>query len=301
MGSPGTWKNSGQGIYLVEAEIDPGVVEENRLNNAATRAIVAGQLQSNMGAIAGTVTNSMGGVGGVTINVYDGSGTSLLGSTVTDSTGYYLYENVPAGTAQVGIVPPAGYVPDAAMKSTIVASQQVSVVDFSLSAATLHIDLTPPSAINDMGLKNYSHTVTALIADSQNNPQTNIPVTFSVSGVNTGVSGTCSPSDCKTGSNGNVTFTYTNARHVKGNDTITASFTNQWGQTIASQPVTKTWIMNCDQNNDGKIDRTDINIIFAGRGLKLPGDPRDIDGDGWITVNDARGCTLQCTNTNCVP
>jgi hypothetical protein len=54
-----------------------------------------------------------------------------------------------------------------------------------------------------------------------------------------------------------------------------------------------------DLNNDGKINTTDINTIFAGRGLKRPGDPRDIDGDGWITVNDARGCVLQCTKPNC--
>lgn len=56
----------------------------------------------------------------------------------------------------------------------------------------------------------------------------------------------------------------------------------------------------CDINKDGRIDRIDINAIFAARGQKVqPGDPRDLDGDGLITVNDARGCTLKCTSPNC--
>ncbi|HEY7302825.1 MAG TPA: PASTA domain-containing protein [Bryobacteraceae bacterium] len=57
----------------------------------------------------------------------------------------------------------------------------------------------------------------------------------------------------------------------------------------------------CDLNADGKIDANDINAILSGRGEHRPGDPRDIDGDGWITVDDARACVLKCTNPNCAP
>lgn len=297
-----TWKNEGQGIYLIEAEIDPSYQEPYMLNNAATRAIIVGQISSSQGAVAGQVTDALGGVGGVTINVFDSTGTALLGSTLTDSTGYYLYEDVPIGAARVVINAPAGYAPDAVMKTTTVSNQAVAIVNFFLSrAAVLHINLSPPSATNDMGLKDFSHTVTALVADSQNSPQTSIPVTFTVSGVNAGVAGTCNPVNCITNSNGQIAFTYANATHIKGSDTITASFTNNAGQVITSQPVSKAWIMKCDLDNNGKIDRNDVNIILGGRGLHLPGDSRDIDSDGWVTVNDARACVLQCTNPNCVP
>jgi hypothetical protein len=58
----------------------------------------------------------------------------------------------------------------------------------------------------------------------------------------------------------------------------------------------------CDINADGVIDRNDINTIFAARGTRTaPGDPRDVDGDGVITVNDARICTLVCTKPHCAP
>jgi hypothetical protein len=59
----------------------------------------------------------------------------------------------------------------------------------------------------------------------------------------------------------------------------------------------------CDVDLDGRIDRNDINLIFAARNTPAtgPDDPRDADGDGVITVNDARICTLLCTNPNCAP
>lgn len=67
---------------------------------------------------------------------------------------------------------------------------------------------------------------------------------------------------------------------------------------IKYTPVAPTSV--CDVNNDGRIDSSDINLIFAARGTKvLPGDLRDLDGDLLITVSDARGCTLRCTNASC--
>lgn len=58
----------------------------------------------------------------------------------------------------------------------------------------------------------------------------------------------------------------------------------------------------CDINLDHVVDRQDVNAIFAARNsTALPGDSRDLDGDGLLTTNDARICTLQCTNTRCAP
>lgn len=58
----------------------------------------------------------------------------------------------------------------------------------------------------------------------------------------------------------------------------------------------------CDIFNRGKIDIGDIRIISAGlNSMVVPNDPRDADGDGKITVNDARLCVVKCTNPNCTP
>lgn len=67
---------------------------------------------------------------------------------------------------------------------------------------------------------------------------------------------------------------------------------NTWMQ----QPLRKP----CDIDFDDDVDLNDINAITAARGqTALPGDWRDYDKDGLITVNDARACTLRCTLANC--
>ena len=56
----------------------------------------------------------------------------------------------------------------------------------------------------------------------------------------------------------------------------------------------------CDVDVNSVIDRNDIAAIFAARNTPAtPGDPRDADEDGLITVNDARICVNLCTNALC--
>ena len=56
----------------------------------------------------------------------------------------------------------------------------------------------------------------------------------------------------------------------------------------------------CDVDDDGDIDSNDINLVLAGRGTDaLPGDPRDPDGDGVISVLDVRQCIVLCTLARC--
>lgn len=56
-----------------------------------------------------------------------------------------------------------------------------------------------------------------------------------------------------------------------------------------------------DLDNDGDVDRDDMNIILASRNQPASGsdDPKDINGDGMITVRDVRKLMLQCTRTRC--
>ncbi len=56
-----------------------------------------------------------------------------------------------------------------------------------------------------------------------------------------------------------------------------------------------------DVDGDGDIDRDDILELMAARNTPAdgPDDPRDLDGDGMITVLDARKCVLLCTRPRC--
>lgn len=57
----------------------------------------------------------------------------------------------------------------------------------------------------------------------------------------------------------------------------------------------------CDADGDSDVDRDDIRFIFANRNTPAsgPDDPLDQDGDGMLTVLDARQCTLLCTRPGC--
>ena len=55
-----------------------------------------------------------------------------------------------------------------------------------------------------------------------------------------------------------------------------------------------------DLNFDGIIDRLDVAIITSNRNKPASAYPEcDLDGDGKITVLDARKLTTLCTYTNC--
>lgn len=56
----------------------------------------------------------------------------------------------------------------------------------------------------------------------------------------------------------------------------------------------------CDVNSDGATDSVDVSLVRAGIGqAPVPGDVRDQNNDGLITVNDARLCALKCSLPRC--
>jgi hypothetical protein len=58
----------------------------------------------------------------------------------------------------------------------------------------------------------------------------------------------------------------------------------------------------CDANADEAVDQVDIQAIFDGRGALVPlADPRDVNGDGRLTVGDGRACTARCDLPGCLP
>ncbi|RZV98596.1 MAG: ExeM/NucH family extracellular endonuclease, partial [Rhodobacteraceae bacterium] len=62
-------------------------------------------------------------------------------------------------------------------------------------------------------------------------------------------------------------------------------------------------VQRCDVDSNGQVDISDVRAISALRNQPAagPDDPADADGDGIITVIDARLCVLQCTNAQCAP
>jgi hypothetical protein len=56
-----------------------------------------------------------------------------------------------------------------------------------------------------------------------------------------------------------------------------------------------------DLDADGDVDRDDLNLLLADRNSPAsgPDDPKDLDGDGTITVLDARKLVLLCTRARC--
>ena len=65
--------------------------------------------------------------------------------------------------------------------------------------------------------------------------------------------------------------------------------------------ITSLSAQTCDVDADSDIDNNDILLIFQASNTNAsgPDDPRDADGDGIITINDAAICTQQCTLENC--
>lgn len=104
--------------------------------------------------------------------------------------------------------------------------------------------LSPPTATNNLGGGDNSHTVTATLQGPAG-AVGGYTVSFAVGGQNAGASGTCVPASCQTNASGVVTFSYTvpMAPGSLGNDSITASVTlnNPTGATDM-ETVAKAWV-----------------------------------------------------------
>lgn len=54
---------------------------------------------------------------------------------------------------------------------------------------------------------------------------------------------------------------------------------------------------SCDANQDGKVDITDLSIVYSAN--HTVNAAYDIDGDGVVSVRDIRKCVIQCTKPYC--
>ena len=155
-------------------------------------------------------------------------------------------------------------------------------------ASLASLVISPKTATNPI---NTQHCVTGTTKDQNSNPLAGIRVDFAVTGTHT--IGGFKFSDAL----GKAEFCYTG--NTVGTDAITASVGN------LSDTAAKIWInvqvSRCDVNGDSFINKADINLIMAAKNTPASSstDPRDADGNLIINANDARQCTLKCTNALC--
>lgn len=155
-------------------------------------------------------------------------------------------------------------------------------------ASLASLVISPKTATNPI---NTQHCVIGTTKDQNSNPLAGIRVDFAVTGTHT--MGDFKFSDAL----GKAEFCYTG--NTVGTDAITASVGNL--SDTAAKIWTNVQVPRCDVNGNNIINKTDINLIMAAKNTPASSatDPRDADGNLIINANDARQCTLKCTNALC--
>ena len=194
--------------------------------------------------------------------------TTLAGGQWANMQFSCCYSSVPfnAAIAELVLAPVALVAPDPTLFSTV--------------------GLSPLNAVNPIGT---DHTVTAFAQSTSGTPVPGVTITFRVlaGSQNAGKSGTGT-----TAADGKTTFTYHDDNGA-GVDQIQAFI----GTALSSNIVTKTWGIECDVNNDGKVTNADLVLIRAknGQAASGPKDSFDPNHDGKIDVADVRYCQLRLT------
>lgn len=90
---------------------------------------------------------------------------------------------------------------------------------------------------------------------------------------------------------------------VNPKDAVTATFAGSANAQYVDLPSVRTALVSsltCDIDGNGSVNRTDINAIMAKVGKPIAaGDAHDADGDGKVTIHDARMCTQRCAKEQC--
>jgi hypothetical protein len=131
--------------------------------------------------------------------------------------------------------PVCGY--DTTSHAAVCGTPYILIAGSDIVVTSPNLALTPATATNPAG---GSHTVTANLVRA-GAPLVAQTVTFSVTGVNAGATGTCAANAaCTSDASGNVSFTYADTKGA-GNDTINASFRDSATGTTQSATAAVTW------------------------------------------------------------
>jgi Bacterial Ig-like domain (group 1) len=111
----------------------------------------------------------------------------------------------------------------------------ILVSGVGITATAPNLELDPATDSNPVGTP---HTVTATVTNPDDTPRSGVLVSWVVTGVNAGATGTCAPASCTTGADGKVAYTYTGT--AAGDDTINAAITVDGSRQTAT--AAKTWV-----------------------------------------------------------
>lgn len=166
-------------------------------------------------------------------------------------------------------------------------------LDFGLLAIADAIELLPRTAQNPICT---DHSVTATVTDAGGDPMADQPVDFAIT---TGPNAGATASEL-TDENGEAVFGWSSNGGI-GTDRVTASVANSGLSALASTSWVSEGVPRCDANDDGQIDIDDVRAIISVQSTAASDacDQRDTDGNGTLTINDARACVLRCTNPRC--
>ena len=267
------------------------VVVRNNGPDTAHGVTIADVLPSGVSLVSarasqGTYSSGSWSVGTLTANAY-----ALLDITATATA-------TATNTASVSGV--TEYDPDSInnQDSATVTYQNAGISIVTKTNGTDNDALTGPKLAVTTGPSNTPVTVTwtYLVTNVGTTTLTTLTVTDSVVGAVCAISSLAPGGSTTCTKTGTVQLgQYTNTGTVTGTDTN--------NQTVTASNVDHYYgVIVCDVNGDGKINITDINLIFTARDLRVGvGDPRDLDGDKMISINDARGCVLRCDKAKCAP
>ena len=150
--------------------------------------------------------------------------------------------------------------------------------------------LTPATNSDPVG---GSHTVTATVTTS-GAPVTGQLVSFTITGQNAGVPGTCAPASCQSDSTGQVVFTYPDTNGA-GTDTINASITVSGTTEHATASQVWTTAVNSPPTADDKSVTTPQDTPV---GVTLTGTDPDSDPLTFAVVTGPVNGTLAGTGAN---
>jgi uncharacterized repeat protein (TIGR01451 family) len=243
------------------------------------------------------------------------TGLSYVSASAKPSQGYY---NSATGIWTVGTIPVGAYaLLDVSARVTADATNTASVT----GVTEFDPDPTNNSASAAITVKSASLSIVKMTNGTNNDYPTGPklvigkPVTWSYVVTNTGdvpLTGVAVTDDkegdvCTIGTMApTATQTCTKTGTVQAGQYAnvgTVTGTDPANQTItATNPDHYLGVVVCDVNGDGKITISDINLIFSAIDLKVgAGDPRDLDGNGIVSINDCRNCMLRCTKARCAP
>ena len=159
-----------------------------------------------------------------------------------------------------------------------------------ITATAPDLKLTPA---HDTSAEGTTHTVTATVTKS-GKPAAGIKVTFDVTGLNAGATGTCAPASCVTATDGTVRFTYRDT-HGLGDDTISATATIDGSNERAT--ATESWVANRAPKANDQSVTTPLNTP---KDITLTGSDPDGDALTYKIVKQPEHGTLSGTGKNVV-